>query len=164
MDRLTGGCLCGKVRIVASGAPYRVGICHCLDCRKHHGALFHASAIYPEDAVTIEGETRSLAEPFIVLATQNPIEQEGTYPLPEAQVDRFARAVGLAPMEYLLAWRMAIARDLLRRGETSIADIAERIGYGSASAFSTAFSRAVGQPPGRYARAVDEVADGTAAA
>ena len=42
-----------------------------------------------EQQVTIEGETRSLAEPFIVLATQNPIEQEGTYPLPEAQVDRF---------------------------------------------------------------------------
>ncbi len=57
MDRFTGGCLCGSVRIVASGRPYRVGICHCLDCRKHHGALFHASAIFPEDAVTIEGET-----------------------------------------------------------------------------------------------------------
>src|SRR5215468_9833909 len=42
-----------------------------------------------EQQVTIEGETRTLAEPFIVLATQNPIEQEGTYPLPEAQVDRF---------------------------------------------------------------------------
>jgi MoxR-like ATPase len=42
-----------------------------------------------ENQVTIEGETRSLSEPFIVLATQNPIEQEGTYPLPEAQVDRF---------------------------------------------------------------------------
>ncbi len=42
-----------------------------------------------EHQVTIEGETRTLAEPFIVLATQNPIEQEGTYPLPEAQVDRF---------------------------------------------------------------------------
>jgi MoxR-like ATPase len=42
-----------------------------------------------EQQVTIEGETRSLGEPFIVLATQNPIEQEGTYPLPEAQVDRF---------------------------------------------------------------------------
>ncbi|MGE0551247.1 MAG: AAA family ATPase [Kofleriaceae bacterium] len=42
-----------------------------------------------ESQVTIEGETRTLAEPFIVLATQNPIEQEGTYPLPEAQVDRF---------------------------------------------------------------------------
>src|SRR5262244_4238949 len=42
-----------------------------------------------EQQVTIEGETRALSEPFIVLATQNPIEQEGTYPLPEAQVDRF---------------------------------------------------------------------------
>ncbi len=61
MDRHTGGCLCGNVRFVASGRPYRVGICHCLDCRKHHGALFHASAIYPEDAVTIEGETRDWA-------------------------------------------------------------------------------------------------------
>ena len=42
-----------------------------------------------EQQVTIEGETRALGTPFIVLATQNPIEQEGTYPLPEAQVDRF---------------------------------------------------------------------------
>mgnify|MGYP001569598625 CR=1 FL=1 len=42
-----------------------------------------------EQQVTIEGETRPLAAPFIVLATQNPVEQEGTYPLPEAQVDRF---------------------------------------------------------------------------
>src|SRR5690242_9008901 len=58
MDRFTGGCLCGKVRIVASGLPYRVGVCHCLDCRKHHGALFHASAIFPRDAVIIEGEIR----------------------------------------------------------------------------------------------------------
>jgi hypothetical protein len=40
MDRFTGGCLCGNVRIVASGLPYGVGLCHCLDCRKHHGALF----------------------------------------------------------------------------------------------------------------------------
>jgi hypothetical protein len=59
MERFEGGCLCGSVRIVASGRPYRVGICHCMDCRKHHGALFHASAIFPEDAVTIEGSTRS---------------------------------------------------------------------------------------------------------
>ena len=42
-----------------------------------------------EVQVTIEGNTRVLAPPFMVLATQNPIEQEGTYPLPEAQVDRF---------------------------------------------------------------------------
>jgi len=61
MDRFTGGCLCGKVRFVAEGRPYRVGVCHCLDCRKHHGALFHASAIFPSEAVTIEGETREYA-------------------------------------------------------------------------------------------------------
>ena len=61
MEHFTGGCLCGDVRIIASGNPYRVGICHCLDCRKYHGALFHASAIFPEDAVTIEGATGEFA-------------------------------------------------------------------------------------------------------
>lgn len=54
---LSGGCLCGAVRVAISGAPYRVGICHCLDCRKHHGAMFHAAAIYPADAVAISGTT-----------------------------------------------------------------------------------------------------------
>jgi hypothetical protein len=61
MDRFTGGCLCGALRFVAEGQPYRVGICHCLDCRKHHGALFHASAIFPEGAVTLTGEARFYA-------------------------------------------------------------------------------------------------------
>lgn len=61
MDRHTGSCLCGDVRIVATGRPHRVGICHCMDCRKHHGALFHASAIFPADAVAIEGETHEYA-------------------------------------------------------------------------------------------------------
>src|SRR5258705_600594 len=42
-----------------------------------------------EHRVTAAGETMNLPEPFYVLATQNPIEQEGTYPLPEAQLDRF---------------------------------------------------------------------------
>ena len=55
---VTGGCLCGKVRFTASGEPYRVGVCHCLDCRKHHGAIFFAAAMYPPDAVAIEGDTR----------------------------------------------------------------------------------------------------------
>jgi len=58
MEQFTGGCLCGEVRFVATGRPYRVGLCHCLDCRKHHGALFFAAAMFPADAVTIEGETR----------------------------------------------------------------------------------------------------------
>lgn len=59
MSQHHGGCLCGDVRFVATGEPYRVGVCHCLDCRKHHGALFHASAIFPGSAVTVEGETRA---------------------------------------------------------------------------------------------------------
>jgi AraC-like DNA-binding protein len=67
--------------------------------------------------------------------------------------ERFTRTVGLPPMEYLLAWRMALAKDLLRRRKLAIAEVAQRVGYGSASTFSTAFSRFVGQPPGRYARA-----------
>lgn len=64
MERYTGGCLCGDVRFVASGQPLRVGLCHCLDCRKHHGALFHASAIFPQDAVKIDGRTHDYAGRF----------------------------------------------------------------------------------------------------
>ena len=48
-----------------------------------------------ERQVTTEGETRPLASPFVVLATQNPIEYEGTYPLPEAQLDRFLIRAGI---------------------------------------------------------------------
>lgn len=67
--------------------------------------------------------------------------------------DRFTRTVGVAPMEYLLAWRMEIAQDLLRREGLSIAQVAERVGYASTSTFSTAFSRQIGQSPRQYARA-----------
>ncbi len=66
--------------------------------------------------------------------------------------ERFTRTVGLPPMEYLLAWRMALAKDLLRRPGLGIAEVAERVGYASASTFSTAFSRHVGEAPGRYGR------------
>lgn len=66
--------------------------------------------------------------------------------------ERFSRTVGLPPMAYLLAWRMALAKDLLGRGGAAIDEVAERVGYSSASTFSTAFSRHVGQSPGRYAR------------
>ncbi|MBB3223561.1 AraC family transcriptional regulator [Pseudoduganella umbonata] len=64
--------------------------------------------------------------------------------------DRFSRGVGMAPMEYLLTWRMALAKDLLRQKKFALVEIAEKIGYGSASSFSTAFSRHVGIPPGAY--------------
>lgn len=65
---------------------------------------------------------------------------------------RFSRTVGVAPMEYVLAWRMAMAKRLLRESDLDIAQIAERVGYSSASTFSVAFIRQVGTPPARYAR------------
>ncbi len=58
-------------------------------------------------------------------------------------------------MEYLLAWRMALAKDLLRRRELGIEAVAERVGYGSASTFSTASAGTSGWRPGRYARAAE---------
>jgi AraC-like DNA-binding protein len=73
---------------------------------------------------------------------------------------RFRRALGIAPMEYLLAWRMALAKDLLHRQQGSVAEVAERVGYSSASTFSVAFARHVGQPPMRYARARLEASQG----
>ncbi|UHQ18800.1 AraC family transcriptional regulator [Lysobacter sp. KIS68-7] len=70
-----------------------------------------------------------------------------------AYFQRFTRAVGLPPMEYLLAWRMALAKDLLCRERMVMEQVAERVGYSSASTFSTAFARHVGRPPKAYARA-----------
>ena len=70
--------------------------------------------------------------------------------------ERFSRGVGVAPMAYLLAWRMALAKNLLRQKKFALSDIAERIGYGSASSFSTAFSRYVGVAPGSYPSAAGQ--------
>jgi hypothetical protein len=58
MPHYTGGCLCGAVRIEIDAAPYRVGLCHCLDCRKRHGAIFSSFAVFPADVVQVRGETR----------------------------------------------------------------------------------------------------------
>lgn len=65
---------------------------------------------------------------------------------------RFSLAVGVTPVAYLLAWRMALAKTLLAREGRSVAEVAARVGYGSASSFSVAFTRFVGCPPTRYAR------------
>jgi AraC-like DNA-binding protein len=67
--------------------------------------------------------------------------------------ERFARKIGMPPMQYLLEWRMALAKDMLRRERPPLDEVAERVGYQSASAFSTAFTRLVGSPPGAFARA-----------
>ena len=66
--------------------------------------------------------------------------------------DRFIRTMGMSPMDYLLAWRMALAKDLLRHQRLAIDTVAGRVGYASASTFSTAFSKHVGMPPRRYAK------------
>lgn len=68
--------------------------------------------------------------------------------------ERFNRAMGVAPMEYLLSWRMALAKNFLRQGREGLAAIAERVGYGSANAFSAAFTRFVGAAPTHYLRAL----------
>ena len=84
-----------------------------------------------ERGVTLEGQTRSLPEPFIVLATQNPVEYEGTYPLPEAQQDRFLFKVELGypsadqEMEMLARWDAGVElRDPRRAGVKPVLDVA----------------------------------------
>jgi MoxR-like ATPase len=69
-----------------------------------------------ERQVTIEGETYPLPPPFLVLATQNPIEFEGTYPLPEAQLDRFLMRIGVGYPTKDDEWRI-IERRLQRKTE-----------------------------------------------
>ncbi|SKD08303.1 AraC family transcriptional regulator, partial [Paraburkholderia hospita] len=96
------------------------------------------------------GLVRGLSDPKLALALRRMHERPAS-PWSIAQLareaamsrsaffERFSRAVGVAPMEYLLAWRMAIAKQLLRQREFAIAEIAERVGYGSVSAFGVAF-------------------------
>src|SRR3954470_13648272 len=69
-----------------------------------------------ERQVTIEGTTRPLDRPFLVLATQNPIEYEGTYPLPEAQLDRFLLRIGVGYPSREDEWQV-LARRMEREGD-----------------------------------------------
>lgn len=65
---------------------------------------------------------------------------------------RFTRTVGLAPMQYLLEWRVALAKELLKTERPAVAQVAQRVGYQSATAFATAFARVAGCSPSEYAR------------
>ena len=69
-----------------------------------------------ERQVTTDGTTQPLERPFLVLATQNPIEYEGTYPLPEAQLDRFLLRIGFGYPSADDEWEM-LARRIERRGD-----------------------------------------------
>lgn len=115
------------------------------------------------DASATPGLLRGLVDPRLAPALRR-MHESPTLPWTVAQLakeaalsrstffERFRRAVGVAPMEYLLGWRMAIARNLLRREAQGVAEVAQRVGYSSASTFSVAFTRHVGVPPAQYAR------------
>lgn len=77
---------------------------------------------------------------------------------------RFMQVLGVPPMEYVLRWRMALAKDMLRHDGLSLGEVAHGVGYQSASAFSAAFGRSVGVSPGSFARADRAAAVGNAPA
>jgi AraC-like DNA-binding protein len=66
--------------------------------------------------------------------------------------ERFSQKVGVPPMQYLIDWRIALAKSMLQRDSLPLEAVAAAIGYQSASAFSTAFRREVGSPPSHFAR------------
>ncbi|MGE0279439.1 MAG: AraC family transcriptional regulator [Rhizobiaceae bacterium] len=112
------------------------------------------------------GLLRGLADQRIAVALRDmhgAIERQWTVPelahragmSRSAFFDRFLRTVGVRPMEYLLAWRMAKAKQLLNDGALALDEVACLVGYSSASTFSTAFSRHAGLPPGRFMRRPD---------
>ena len=66
--------------------------------------------------------------------------------------ERFMHFVGVPPIQYLAQWRIQLAASLLRTSKSSLAEIAERVGYGSETALSRAFKRWVGTAPANYRR------------
>jgi AraC-like DNA-binding protein len=72
---------------------------------------------------------------------------------------RFTRTIGMPPMQYLVEWRIALAKELLRTEQLSTAQAAGRVGYQSASAFTTAFTRVTGCSPSEFGRQQHAIAD-----
>jgi MoxR-like ATPase len=79
-----------------------------------------------ERQVTTEGETRRLGPPFLVMATQNPIEYEGTYPLPEAQLDRFLLRLSVGYPGREDEWRLLAERAERRTDEVQLSSVVDR--------------------------------------
>ena len=79
-----------------------------------------------ERQVTLEGETRPLRPPFLVFATQNPIEYEGTYPLPEAQLDRFLVRISLGYPDPAAEGELLLARARRGRDDVELAEVCDR--------------------------------------
>jgi MoxR-like ATPase len=79
-----------------------------------------------ERQVTVDGETHPLGPPFLVIATQNPIEYEGTYPLPEAQVDRFLARVRIGYPDREAEWSILEQRAQRRSDEITLGSVVDR--------------------------------------
>ena len=79
-----------------------------------------------ERQVTTDGVTRALERPFLVLATQNPIEYEGTYPLPEAQLDRFLLRTGFGYPSEGAEWEMLARRIARREDDLTLTQVIDR--------------------------------------
>jgi MoxR-like ATPase len=112
---------------------------------KTQSALLEAMA---ERQVTSEGESRPLAAPFLVVATQNPIEYEGTYPLPEAQLDRFLMRMSIGYPARENEWEVLDRRMLRRTDDITlepVSDVAEVLAMQAAIE-----SVHVSQPVGLY--------------
>ncbi|OHE79597.1 MAG: AraC family transcriptional regulator [Lysobacterales bacterium GWF1_69_6] len=125
--------------------------------------LIEALRSHANAATAPPGLLRGLADPRIAVALQRMHADVGrrwtmATLAKEAALsrsvffERFTRAVGVPPSEYLLNWRMAMAQELLRLGSQTIDEIAEQVGYGSAGTFSTAFRRMLGIAPGLVIR------------
>ncbi len=111
---------------------------------------------------TSNGLIEGLADP-VVAAALKAVHRDVAHPWTVAQLARvanvsrsalaarFTRATGTTPMAYLLTWRMALAKDMIARGDRSHSRIAQVIGYSSGSSFSTAFKRHVGRSPAGFA-------------
>ncbi|GGA67673.1 transcriptional regulator [Arenimonas soli] len=125
--------------------------------------LIEALRSQAEKASAPPGLLRGLADPRIAVALQRMHAEVGrkwtmaalakeAALSRSALFERFTQAVGVPPMEYLLRWRMAVAKSLLQPGGPKIAEVAERVGYSCASTFNSSFKRVVGTSPRRFSR------------
>ena len=116
------------------------------------------------DTIAFPGILRGLADPQLSVALReihkDPARSHSVGALAKAAAmsrstfyERFHSKIGVSPMEYVTNWRMALAKDMLIKRTSPIAEIAREVGYGSASAFSVAFVRHTGRPPGAFAKA-----------
>jgi len=99
----------------------------------------------PQLAAALRGIHTQAAHPWTLVTLAR---QAGM--LRSSFAERFNRVIGMTPLNYLLQWRIAVARNLLSREHMSVAETALAVGYQSASGFSTAFSRETGLSPKEF--------------